>query len=201
MGGSGSGNWYRSSGPACEDYHAIDVESYARLGYLEPGAYGRTRWLRGDQEIGSIGFRAEHSSLILIYRTRTYGGDWEDVEQRIALTHTTPHFGGTRRWFVCPNCGRRCGKLFGGSRFYCRKCWGLAYESQRENRANRLLRRAQKLRDRLGGSLSMDDPFPEKPKGMHWSTYQRLRERHDALEYEMDLALAEWIGCRFGRYL
>jgi len=48
--------------------------------------------------------------------------------------------------------------------------------------------------------MSKDDVFPDKPKGMHWRTYERLRRQHDALEYEIDVALAEWIGCTFGRY-
>jgi len=201
MGGSGSGRWYRSSGATCEDYHSIDVCRLARGGYLEPGRAGWWRWSRGDEETGSIRFRADHGCLVLMYRTRPWGDDWEDVEQRISLCYSTPHFGGARPWFVCPNCYRRCGKLYGGSRFFCRKCWGLAYESQRERPHDRMLRRVQSLRMRLGGSPSMDDPFPEKPKGMQWRTYNRLRWQHDALEDAMNGALLEWIGCKFGRYL
>ena len=86
MGGSGSGNWYRSSGPTCGDYHAIDVASYAHKGLLEPGMTGWTRWSCGDEETGSIRFRAEHGYLVLMYRTRPWGGDREDVEQRVSLT-------------------------------------------------------------------------------------------------------------------
>ena len=201
MGGSGSGRCYRSSGPTCEDYHAINVDSYARKGLLEPGMTGWTRWSRGDEETGSIRFRADHGCLVLMYRTRPSGGEWEHVKQRIPLGYTIPHYGGERAWFICPNCARRCGKLYGGSRFCCRKCWGLTYESQREQRHHRLLRRAQGLRMRLGGSPSMADPFPRKPKGMHWRTYERLRRQHDALEDGMNAALWEWIGSKFGRNL
>ena len=38
---------------------------------------------------------------------------------------------------------------------------------------------ARKIRIRLGGGPSLFDPFPDKPKGMHLATYDRLREAHD----------------------
>jgi hypothetical protein len=39
---------------------------------------------------------------------------------------------------------------------------------------------AQKIRKRLGGSLDIFDAFPDKPRGMHWTTYDRLRLAHEA---------------------
>jgi hypothetical protein len=38
---------------------------------------------------------------------------------------------------------------------------------------------AQKIRERLGGSLGVLDDFPVKPKGMHEQRYLRLRHLHD----------------------
>jgi hypothetical protein len=32
---------------------------------------------------------------------------------------------------------------------------------------------------RLGGGESITIPFPKRPKGMHWTRYNRLRRRHD----------------------
>jgi hypothetical protein len=68
----------------------------------------------------------------------------------------------------------RCAVLYGGTHYRCRKCWNLAYQSQHEVPYQRALSQAQKFRQRLGGSPCTDDPFPEKPKGMHWRTYDRL---------------------------
>jgi len=37
--------------------------------------------------------------------------------------------------------------------------------------------KAQKIRWRLGGTASVLEDFPGKPKGMWWRTYWRLREK------------------------
>jgi hypothetical protein len=42
------------------------------------------------------------------------------------------------------------------------------------------LSKAQKIRERLGGSTDIFCKFPDKPKGMHWTTYEHLRLAHDA---------------------
>jgi hypothetical protein len=41
-----------------------------------------------------------------------------------------------------------------------------------------LLRRALKLRDRLG----WDDDYGLKPKGMHWKTFERLVREHERFD-------------------
>jgi hypothetical protein len=73
--------------------------------------------------------------------------------------------------------------IYGGGIFACRKCHQLAYPSQSENFADRAVRRADRLRARLGwpgGVLEGADWG--KPKGMHWRTYERLCDEHDGLE-------------------
>lgn len=37
------------------------------------------------------------------------------------------------------------------------------------------------LRQKLGYQGSLDDPFPPKPKRMHWTTYRRLEEQDEEL--------------------
>jgi hypothetical protein len=55
---------------------------------------------------------------------------------------------------------------------------------------------AQKIRIRLGGSGGLDEPFPRKPKGMHWDTYERLEEKSRAAEERSDALMIEWIAQR-----
>ena len=118
------------------------------------------------------------------------------MKEPASLKRTACNFGGERPWFICPGvrCGRRVAILYGpGKHFLCRHCYDLRYESQREDRASRALRRAQNIRKRLGGSANMLELFPEKPKGMHWRTYNRLFREHHVAETEQLAGMKEWI--------
>ena len=99
----------------------------------------------------------------------------------VSLTWTACHYGGARPWFVCPNvhCGGRAGTLYRVRTPYylCRRCQRLRYRTQSEKPLGRALILEQNLRVRLGGSWDLSEPFPARPKGMHRTTYQRLRER------------------------
>ena len=82
--------------------------------------------------------------------------------------------------------GRRVLKLYCYRErlFLCRACADLTYRSRRESVHTQALSRAQKIRQRLGGSASMAEPFREKPKGMHWTTYERLWEKAEAADQQ-----------------
>ena len=204
MGGVGSGNWYRfDKKPTTDECHSVDVRYLHREGLLTPGHWFSLRWSRGEHETGSIGgsveghLRLRPERVILRYRCRSgQGSEWEDVWEPVSLDWTACNFGGERPWFICPGagCGRRVAVLYGpGKYFLCRHCYDLVYESQRENVMNRALRRAQAIRERLGGSANMTKPFPEKPKGMHWSTYERLWWEHHEAEMEQLAGMREWL--------
>ena len=67
-----------------------------------------------------------------------------------------------------------------GGGWYGRATLGLAYYSQRLGRSERPHLRAQRIRRRLGSEDGLDEP--DKPKGMHWATYNRLLEQADELD-------------------
>ena len=111
--------------------------------------------------------------------------------------NTRPNYGGQRWWMVCPAWHLRVGKLYlpsGGRIFACRRAYGLVYQSQREPAHERALTKAQNIRTKLGGSASLAEPFPEKPKGMWWRTYDRLRREAEEAELRSWIGVAQWLG-------
>ena len=87
--------------------------------------------------------------------------------------------------------------LYGIWRIACRRCHRLRYLSQRETEEDRATRAMLKIVKRL----NPDDPdpcndLPEKPNGMHWSTYDRLVERYEGYSEQWGLAILRRLGRR-----
>jgi hypothetical protein len=150
--------------------------------------------------VAVINVETERHRITLKYRSRRYGEGWADVKQRFPVAWTPCRFGGERPWFTCSVyadgtfCGRQVTKLYqAGRMFACRHCSRLAYASQQESAHERGLRKAQTIRMRLGGTANMLDDFPEKPKGMHWRTYERLCQVHDAAQARSIIGLTDFV--------
>jgi hypothetical protein len=192
VGGLGSGSYYRSgSRDRVEDCLSLDVRSWRRDGWLEIGTDFITTWRRYLRD-SSIGVRvlgldgAERAHAVELYYSRGPEGRKEDVSYAVPLCWTPCNFGGSRAWFVCPGivngvaCSRRVAKLYlKGRYFLCRHCHNLAYLSQQEAHRHAALRRCQRIRQKLGANANMTEPFPGKPKGMHFKTYLRLRGKYE----------------------
>jgi hypothetical protein len=183
MGGFGSTRWgWVSTKDTVESSRSLDINRLNRAGCLHPGYRGGWEWTRDGERVASIWFWRNGDRLILSYRVRPHDGEWQDVEQSTRIVWMPCRFGGARPYFVCPGvvngivCGRRIAKLYGaGTYFLCRRCHQLAYASQREDRYDRALRRANNIRMRLGGEPGIASVFPARPKGMHGQTYERLQ--------------------------
>ena len=149
MGGYGSGRpgWR----PKAEQVRNIDLNRLRKAGLLKAGYSGGWHWTVDGEKVASISMRAEAGRLVLVYRIKSNGSDWEDVEEPIPLTETDCHYGGARPWFRCPAyrngryCGQRVGKLFLGQKYFvCGHCLRLAYSSQSEEPMHRDNRRANR---------------------------------------------------------
>lgn len=190
MGGYGSGRpgWKRKTGAML----CLEVGRLQKGGALEAGRAGQISWDRGGGDTSSVSFQGFGQSVKLVFRVRIGGGEWEDVAQTIRLERTPCRFGGERPWFLCPRCGRRVGVLYGHRLFLCRTCHSLAYASQCEPRHDRLLRRANKLRARLGGEAGISATI-NKPKRMRRATYARMKsEIYELEDTGMALAMARF---------
>jgi len=98
----------------------------------------------------------------------------------VALDYTDCKLGGKRRWFLCPNCNRRCAILYP---LKCRICLNLHYASEHESPMDRMYRAAFKTRAKLGQPTGGLGPsFPPKPKLMRWHTYFKVRAKAQHLE-------------------
>jgi hypothetical protein len=135
------------------------------------------------QPTQGIAVLTKADAVYLMFRSRSWQHEYgSTITQRIPITWTPCTLGGRRPWFRCEAysngryCGRRVALLYSAGGFFaCRHCHGLAYDSQNETPYLRRIRRARKIRMRLGTGFSFAEPFPDKPRGMHWLTYLRMR--------------------------
>ncbi len=168
----------------------LDVRRWHRGNLLSPHQSFGWQWTCDEDIHAAIRVRTEPGRVILTYRHRSNGDDWKDECYPVNLDWSDCNLGGKRPWFLCPaqGCGRRVAKLYGGRIFACRHCYQLAYPCQREEAYDRAARRADKIRERLGWEQGiLNGKGYEKPKGMHWKTFQNLNKEHD---YYVQFSLA-----------
>nr|VFK54165.1 MAG: hypothetical protein BECKTUN1418D_GA0071000_10205 [Candidatus Kentron sp. TUN] len=185
MGGIGSGRHWHDVKNITSDYLSIDVRKWQRGDLLKPGTIFECRWNEIEK---NIQVTTESDKVILNYRYRIEGENWKDIKYAVQLDWTPCNFGGKRAWFLCPaiGCGKRVAILYGDPIFACRHCYKLAYRCQRKAPYDRAAMQAHKIREKLNWNQDdISDYYGwEKPKGMHWKTFLRLKDRHDQLNKE-----------------
>lgn len=185
MGGYGSGKrWTSSKRDTVDQHRSLDVNTLHRTGCLRPGFVGGWQWSRDGQQVANISFSFADDVLRLKYRIRAGSADWQDVVEPVPIHWSACRFGGQRPYFRCPGikngraCQRLVQKLHGASKYFlCRHCYDLSYASQCEDRFDRAMRQADRLRRRLGGQNNLFDTIPPRPKGMWQRTYNRIIEQ------------------------
>lgn len=182
--GAGRPAWKRKA----EQSTALDVRLIARKGLLKVGSSFSWNWTTnyGDKA-GSVNIKVQDypERMIVSYQWTPYGDEPREVQNTFTIDRTTCHFGNTRPWLICPQCGTRCAVVYFGARggrYACRQCVGITYHSQCEDLMGRAWRKQHKLEKHLIDGWS-------KPKGMHWKTCDRLREGINECEQQKDIAL------------
>ena len=156
----------------------VDIRKLVRDGLLKPGAEGSFSDRKSKYEVHIV---SEQNRIRFQHGITMLAGFRRLVEDVVAIDWTGCHFGSARPWFLCPGCVKRVAILYGpkfkrdGSKLpirnrtlKCRQCHHLSYPSQHEEWDRRMGRRAKKIWARIGGK------YGNKPKRMHWRTYDRL---------------------------
>lgn len=172
----------------------IDVRKLHRDGHLTVPQAVTWHWSSG----AAVGIRTAPDAVTLTYRYKDRAGEWRDVDQRLAVTRTPCHYGGTRPWFTCPRCWRRVAIVYLWNVPLCRTCARLVYPSQSDDAIDRSWRRTRALERRLSGGTGEWDH--RRPKGMRRATFDRLRAAYWREEQLRDEALALFVA-RMGAWL
>lgn len=181
----------------------MSLSKLLRDKFFRPGSacYRSLVWTNSatGERVGSIGYEAhighESGRVRLKYTTTRWDGEKRESDYWIELETTAQPFGGRRWWFVCPRTRRRVAKLYlpnGAFTFASRQAYRLAYACQREQPYDRALRRAFKLRGKLGGTGGLET-YIAKPKWMRMRTYDRKLEEIFAAEEIVDAYLAGFV--------
>jgi hypothetical protein len=150
MGGIGSGNYrgYRTKGTV-DNARRIDIRYLNCQGVLASD-YFNLSWTRNGETTSNVGLRVVAGiSVTVICKWRSISnGEWLPFEKTILLAHTACTFGGSRPWFVCPDCHRRIAVvILDLPRIACRHCLNLTYVSRNKSTFERNWKNAHLVKD------------------------------------------------------
>jgi hypothetical protein len=179
MGGLGSGQYVRAPRHRLTtQLLSIDVRRWKKRGWLEPGQHFLLTWDGDGQQPDVFHVQTQLDALTAV-STKAIGEKRRAAHVRIVWTPC--NLGGSRPWFKCPTarCSRRVAILYFDGSFACRDCHDLVHASQRLQPLDRALRRAGKIRRRLGWTPGIANGPGAKPKHMHQRTFYDLVAKHD----------------------
>lgn len=106
-------------------------------------------------------------------------------------------FGGWRPWFQCPSCRKRTAYLYcEGFQYQCRNCLNLIYECQLKSAKGRKFRTLEKLKQRLGGYGTLDEPIPPRPYQIKRATYARIAGKAQIIGAQLGIGACKMSGIR-----
>jgi hypothetical protein len=199
MGGCGSGNYYRcNTERTLDEYRNLDINRMMKMGAIRDGCVNSGNWLWVDKKTGKknseIGYECNALDKADSYLRLSYKFTDTDhsVDYKIRLVRTYPRYGGVRFWFICPERGKRVAKLYlipSDGRFVSRHVYKVYYASQMKGKLDRAIDKKWKLLDKVEGKY-----FPQRPKGMHQKTFDRIVDKFTAQEESCDWMMIQRFG-------
>ena len=154
----------------------VDIRVWHKRGLLWDGGTNTWSWSRGGESAGSIRFTVNTDNIRL-----TYSVNGQDASQTIRLTATPCRYGGSRQWFECPVCRGRAAVLFmRAGRFACRQCQKVSYTSQSSSKSERGHAQYHRLHALIEAG---------KPKWQRWATFNRLEDRFERVNEQVNRSL------------
>jgi hypothetical protein len=113
-----------------------------------------------------------------------------DVGAAVRIRATSCNYGGFRYWIVCDGCHKnrlvlRYIEEEPHKGLYCNNCLNAVHQSTQLSKSSRRYRRRANIREQLGLKRQhglRDSIYSyHRPKGMHYSTFFRLQDKHNRL--------------------
>jgi hypothetical protein len=175
-----------------DDIAALDADFVASWGAFEPG------------RLETVEFDGDHlPTKTLVFEMQDQGDhfrafyEWKldddeptTVRSEVRVEKYPCRFGGHRTYFICPCCDRRVLRLAVlDSGLACARCGRVTWKSRREQPLARVIRKANKVGNKLGCDEWWDVP-KARPKHMRLKTYELLRGRRLLLTGQINNRLA-----------
>lgn len=102
------------------------------------------------------------------------------------------NYGGERYWFLCPYCNKRKTALYSvDDTLLCGQCLNMEYNSLNRTKTDSFYyyEQAKKVAMKIDSNFEWNGwqgngAFPDKPKGMHQVTYNKLEQRYNKYWYK-----------------
>ena len=160
-------------------YYRLSIESLVRQGcFPEKHISGNIKWPNGN----SVGISVNGDYVVF-----SYSCNGESIQAQVHTDMTRTNFGGRRRWYICPECGRRRGVMYFARRgVACRACLRLVYPTTRAKAFDRAIDKRDRLFRSLGAKPSDDIYFLSRPRYMHEKTFARKKRALEDAEAEVE---------------
>lgn len=128
---------YSTGAYILDQLKTLSIADLKRMGYMKPGRrYGNVRWSCKGETTGTVTIVVEIGPACGYVDFSYIHNHEQEYRYRVQLTSIPTNLGIGRRWyFICPQTGKRCAKLFLGNGYFQHRTGipGALYSSQTES--------------------------------------------------------------------